>query len=446
MEARRGPSFDFVLSTAHLARVASLLTARDWWERRLRSFAALAWVASSLATLPAAVFSPSIANAEAPTTSQHAADLADAGALAASMGEYAFAIQAFKQAHASSGSVDLLFAIAEAYRQRHALEGSPIDLEQSVASYRRYRDVAPTGEHAADAEHTLHSLEPELASLIVDDEARAKALREESSKTRLAVSCRLSNATVRIDGRAALGLPAFVVVAPGKHVLVVTAPGYSTMTSTIDLGAGAIDAESIVLDPKPAKLDVREPSGAEVYVDGISVGVAPLPAPVDIEPGLHTVTLASNGHASHTERLDLLRGKTRTLSVDLPTTNQRKAAFALVGTGGVTLSVGIAFGVLAVIKDRSASSIGGRFNQSLIGNEQQRYDDAIAARDRFRIGAGIAGGVGLGLTALGGFLFAFDSRPPPTAQKPRTTPTTKALLVVPIISPTFTGGSAAFRF
>ncbi len=444
MGARGAPSFDFVVSTAHLARVTRLHMARCWWERRLRSFATLAWVASSVSALPVSISSPSIAHAEAPNASQRAADLADAAALAASMGEYAFAIQAFKQAHASSGSADLLFAIAEAYRQRHALEGSPIDLEQSVASYRRYRDAAPTGDHAADAERTLPLLERELASVVVDDQARAQALREESSKTWLAVSSLTSNATVRIDGKAALGLPAFVVVAPGKHVLLVTAPGYSTTTSMVDLGAGATHAETVVLDPKPAKLDVREPSGAEVYVDGISVGVAPFPAPVDIEPGLHTFTLASNGHASHTERLDLLRGKTRTVAVDLPATNQRTAALALVGTGGVTLSAGIAFGVLAVIKDRSASSIGRRFNQSLTGNEQQRYDDAIAARDRFRIGAGIAGGVGLGLTALGGFLFAFDSRPPPTPQKSGRSP--KALLVVPLFSPTFTGGSAVFRF
>jgi tetratricopeptide (TPR) repeat protein len=52
-----------------------------------------------------------------------------------------------------------------------------------------------------------------------------------------------------------------------------------------------------------------EPDGAEISVDGKSVGRSPLRQPVFLEPGQHTYRVSLEGHRTEEERVDLAAGK-----------------------------------------------------------------------------------------------------------------------------------------
>jgi hypothetical protein len=188
--------------------------------------------------------------------------------------------------------------------------------------------------------------------------------------------------------------------------------------------------------PPPAKLVIDAPAGADVHVDEVFVGVTPLPAPVDAEPGSHRVAVTLNGHEPFSKSVDLERGKTRALAVDLDETAQRKAAWGLIGGGGAVLSAGIVLGVLSVVEHRKSRDLLDEADGEDLGDEDQvAYDDAISARDRYRIGSGVAAGTALGLFVVGGFLFAFDAPPGP-----------KPIAIVPALSPGHAGAAATIRF
>lgn len=273
----------------------------------------------------------------------------------------------------------------------------------AVALYRRYLIEAPSGTHAEAARLTLGRLEALPQSETIDPTPPAS-----DGARRVAITSPVRSAMVRIDRGKPLPLPAFVEVTAGKHKLIVTAAGYVCDAATIEVAAGGVEVTSIALDPKPALLDVQEPAGAEIFVDGTSVGTAPTTKPVALEPGHHTVTLALNGHAAKTREVTIARGHTEHLSMDLPSTRQRTAAWVLLGTGGAAVAAGIGLGVAAVVRDREAGDLGGPRGSPLETAATQRFDEDIRARDRLRVGAGIAGGAGVGLAALGGFLFAID--------------------------------------
>lgn len=55
-------------------------------------------------------------------------------------------------------------------------------------------------------------------------------------------------------------------------------------------------------------LDI-EPAGARVEIDGEAVGVAPLPAPLLLAPGVHVLTVNRAGHQAHTEEIEIIAGE-----------------------------------------------------------------------------------------------------------------------------------------
>jgi hypothetical protein len=332
-----------------------------------------------------------------------AAELAQAGARAYSVGNYGFAIQAFKQAHALSLRDGLLFSTAQAYRQRHALEAKPNDLAQAVAHYRRYLVAAPRGEHAAEAERALAELEPRLSP--------DTRLRPETFKTRLAVTSDILGASLRIDGKRPRRLPLFTEVAPGRHTLVVVAPGYQPMRRVVRLGERALLPMHFSLRPKPAELSIEAPSDAEVRIDGKLIGSAPLEDPIRLSAGKHSLRVTKTGHHSYARDVHLERGKAETVYVSLERTDQRKAAIALIATGTAAVAAGIVFGVLSVVEHRRAIDIQDQFGGELDNEAQAEYDAAIAARDNYRIVSGVTAGTGFGLFLVGGALFVLDDPP-----------------------------------
>jgi hypothetical protein len=62
-----------------------------------------------------------------------------------------------------------------------------------------------------------------------------------------------------------------------------------------------------------------EPSGAEIWVDSRSVGLAPLAAPIFVEPGPHVVRATSPGLPEATTRVDAKPGFEQTVKLELST-------------------------------------------------------------------------------------------------------------------------------
>lgn len=143
-----------------------------------------------------------------------------------------------------------------------------------------------------------------------------------------------------------------------------------------------------------------------------------------------------NGHERFSRSVELERGKKRALIAELDETGQRKAAWGMLGGAGAVLSAGIVLGVLSVVEHRRSRDILDEADGEDLGDrEQAAYDDAVAARDRYRIGSGVTGGTALGLFVVGGLLFAFD------APQDR-----KDVAIVPRLSGDHAGATATLRF
>lgn len=414
-----------------------------------------------IVVLAALLGGASAAGAQPAKVSERARTLVEAAGRAYGLGKYDFAIQAFEQAYGHTRDPELLFSLAEAYRQRYAVAAAPGDLAQAVVHYRRYLGASAAGGERARAERALATLEAQLARVAPDGSLPASAVRE-TVVTRLSVMSSALGATVRIDGGAAERLPLFVEVAPGPHTLAVHAPGYLDETRPIRVTQGAVHAAKVELDPQPAKLVVSAPSGATVHVDGKRVGTTPLAKPLEVEPGDRFVSITKTGFAPWAKTLRVERGATSGVTADLSSTRQRRAAWAFVGTGGAGIATGITLGVLSVVQIRKARDIGRVDPKVRTAEEQRRYDDAIASRDDFRVASGIAGGFGLGLFLVGGALLVLDDpvvpAPPGPARDRRAAirPKDRArsseahtnveLYGAPVVGPGLAGGALTVRF
>lgn len=376
--------------------------------------------------------------------SVRAAELAEAARSAHSAGAYDFAIQAYEQAHALDRKPDLLFSLAESYRQRYAAEGEAYDLLRAVEHYRRYLEVSPRGAHRGSAERALSTLAADAEGAPVDDADMARVAAERISATRLSVSSNVLGAEARIDGGPAQKLPLFVIVAPGKHTLTVRASGYEQEDRVITIGKGTVYPVTAHLHPLAAKLSVDGPSGAGVRVDGTFMGVLPLAKPIELDPGSHRVEVVMSGHEAYARRIELARGKEAKLSVDLEQTTQRVASWYLIGAGGVAVGTGVAFGVASVVKHREGREMLQDDFDGLDPDKRRELRETFDARDDFRIGSGIAAGTGLGLFLLGGVLFAFDT--PEGLDGPEETRSDAGMSASPLLGPGLAGGEMVLRF
>jgi len=106
-----------------------------------------------------------------------------------------------------------------------------------------------------------------------------------------------------------------------------------------------------------------EPAGAEVFIDGASVGTAPLPGPVYVEPGSHRVEAKLDGKQPVSERVGIVAGAS--LDVEM-TLRDAEGASSI------------------VVKDRGKPVV---------------TPPVVPARNKKLIYAGI--GVGAGLAAIG---------------------------------------------
>jgi hypothetical protein len=365
------------------------------------------------------------------------------------LGHYDFAIQAFDQAHALSRRHELVVNAARAYRQRYALHGRDSDLAQAVLGYERYLALAPRGALAGRARRELEALAPALERAGLDGDRLASAANREPRRTRLAVTSNVIAAKVRVDRGRWHAPPYFVLVAPGKHRVVVRAPGHLDVARTVFVPRHSVYVAAMRSRPKPALLAVEAPEGAIIHIDDKRVGPAPLPKPMVLSPGRHRLAVTENGSNPFVKDVTLARGTTTTIEAELDMTTQRQASWAMVGVGTASVAASIALGVLSVVELRRARDILDNADGVPLTPEKQReYDDSIDARDAYRLGSGITGGAGLAIFLVGGALFVLDdpgwrARP---AERPEERVESGDVSARPLVSPSLVGGSAEIVF
>jgi hypothetical protein len=382
----------------------------------------------------------------------------NAGAQAYEAGQFLAAIQAFERAYELAPREAIIFTIGQAYRRQFYIDRNPAHLKLAIKHYRDYLAKVPEGGRRADAAEALAELEPLAARLSMEDPAAAPPT-EVARQTRVMVTSPTEGARVSLDGGAPAKLPLIAPVETGKHKIVVSAPGFFDETREVQAADGALLALDLVLREKPATLEVRVETDAEISVDGRLIGVSPLDRPIELPAGTHVVAVMKNGRQGHSVDVKLERGKRHRLDVALESTGQRVASTILFGTAGAALVTGGVFTALAFNQQTEAQDIRTKADERNIArSDLVAYNDTIDRRDAYRRGAFVSFGASVALAGTGLLLYSFD-RPSlrgttglervPDAQDKAPDPGAEPMMelsAAPLWAPDFAGASLLGRF
>lgn len=355
--------------------------------------------------------------AVAPDAEQKARALFDAGVEAYKQGQFLAAAQAFVQAHEILPKPQLSFSIAQAFRRSFDATQDQDHLVQAVKYYRQYLDEVPEGGRRLEATQALGDLRPWLTRLGVD----ADAAGEMTFPTRLSVRSPVPGAVAVVDGGEVHALPYSAQIQPGAHRIEVHAEGYRSEVREILAEERETVPLDVPLEGIAPTLDVTMADGAEVVVDGQTLGEAPFSQPLPVTRGRHYVTVLERGHEAYAAEIDFDYGTKTSLAVDLPATNQRRVAWGVLAAGGAGLvTSGVLFGI-ALVQESRAKEIGERQAAGTITpQERNDFNAALGARDDFALAGGVAAGVSGAVALTGLFLYLFDEpqAPPPARAMP----------------------------
>ncbi len=381
------------------------------------------------ATLLAASLLPRAAYA-APSEAEvsRAKELFDAGAREYEAGRFDNAIQAFEQAYKIAPRDGIMFSTAQAHRREFTKTGKRKNLAKAVELYKLYVEKVKSGGRVTDAFKALGEIEPQLAALAPVDAAAEPAAPAAPPKTRIVVNIVVPGTMVSIDGGAPKPAPVNEEIAPGKHKVTLSAPGYFDEEREILVEAGDIAPANLPQREKPALLSFNADAGAEISVDGRFVGEAPLQRPIELASGRHFVAVLKNGHETLTKDITLERGTKQSFQADLASTMQRDASLVVLGGSAGLGGIAIVFAGLAIERDQSAASLlDAQKERELSQTEVDDYEDARRSRNLYT-GLGIGFGAGAAaFTLLGVGLHVFDKPRPiaaPILEAPKPSPAT----------------------
>ena len=141
-------------------------------------------------------------------------------------------------------------------------------------------------------------------------------------------------------------------LSPGTHTVVVKKSGYQDYTTTTNIRAGQTAQVSVTLVPSgqpstTASIEITsDPSGADVLINNIYIGITPLTAQ-NVQPGSKTVTISLSGYNSYTSTLQVSAGQALQVNAALspvatPTTKAPASPFVAI------LAVAI-IGIIAIV-------------------------------------------------------------------------------------------------
>ena len=165
----------------------------------------------------------------------------------------------------------------------------------------------------------------------------------------ISVTSNPSYASVSLDGayqgQTEPGSP-FIIsgVAPGTHTVMVRLTGYEDSVSSVTVNSGQTSTVEAALVPAAVETGAlsisSSPTGAEVYIDNVNRGIAPVTID-DMQPGTYTVSLRLSGYSEWSGQAVVNAGSTSYVSGTLsliPTETPAPivpAVFALALLGGV---------------------------------------------------------------------------------------------------------------
>ena len=202
---------------------------------------------------------------------------------------------------------------------------------------------------------------------------------------------------------------------------------------------------------KVGALDIVAPPGAEVFVDGKSVGKAPLADPVFVDPGPHEVEAKDGDRAgkasgkvlaAESTKIEVTLGEAGTQPVTPPPGGDGGEGpplwpgIALAATGGVALGVGIGLFAAGGSADAEGDDIAAAIADSgttcsdppsgPLVDKCAEGEDKQSQAQGLQLGGGIAMGVG-GAMAVGGVVYLIwaatsDSAPDTAVMQPWISP------------------------
>jgi hypothetical protein len=114
-------------------------------------------------------------------------------------------------------------------------------------------------------------------------------------------------------------------LAPGNHVVTITAAEYETWQETVTVTASEITTVNakLISEVNPSTGDLRVtsvPSGAAVYVDNVYKGITPVDGPldvIDLTPGSHALILTRTGYQDYKSSANLEASKTTMVNAQM---------------------------------------------------------------------------------------------------------------------------------
>lgn len=262
-------------------------------------------------------------------------------------------------------------------------------------------------------------------------------------RPQLVLSSEPVGASVFVDGADAPAgrTPLTLSLDEGEHILRFEAPGRRPVSQTVTLTGAHVQAPmrtavQMQEGKAPGEL-VIELARGEVFIDGQSVGTAPLQAPIELDEGMHPVEVRGVGDEIYREMVTITSGETTTTTINIEgagggglSIGQDTVGWILIGTGGALVLGGVVTSFLALGADGDLQDCRDDPNCAFTARESALADDvrSSALTTDILMGAGIA----IAATGTVLYLLADDA------------PTRKPATQVPAVSVTpLRGGGAA---
>jgi len=354
-----------------------------------------------------------------------------AGALAYKLGKFSTAVQVFEQAHDLAPNPALRFSAAQALRRQYAADGRRELLDAARRYYDEYLRKVGQGRRRLDAAKAIEHIDLLLAANHPSPAPVQPASSGEPGdepdggappaaeppppappppappgpETSIIVESPIVGARVSVDDGASAKAPLIRDLAPGRHQLRVTAPGYRPMERAVVLIAGKVKSLDVSLEELPATLTIHAPPGLELVIDGRPMGTTPRVDPIELGSGTHRVVAGQNGHYPFAQAVSVDRGQAAELDVEMEMTTQRIISWVLFTGAGITAAGSLGFTIAALSNQAEAKDIlqtAAQEKRPLTVAEAEDHNDALSRRDGFKRFAGItvaaaalAGGIGL---------------------------------------------------
>lgn len=379
----------------------------------------------------------------------------ETGAKAYEKGDYLNAIRAFDQAYALTKRPGLIFSIAQSHKRQYAVDSNPAHLRKSIEYYRRFLAEDKSGKRRGDATNSIMEVEAILSRLPADQQAPPTQAVEAPQPTQLSVTTQVEDANVSIDGGPAQTLEP-VEVKPGKHKILLRAPGYFSEEREVFAGEKQMTAIDVQLRPMPAKVSITGREGSTVTVDGVPRGILPVPGPIEVEAGQRSIAISKSGFVTFANDYTLGRAQETKINADLSRTKQRIASGIMFGAGITFAGLGVLTTLGAVSAYGRAEVIGTQWNKGYTISFEKlgEYNEARTEQSDLTVVSTVLFNMGAASAALGFLLYYFDEPKLPqmkpkkddSAPKKPTAPGMQDMMFAPVMGPGYGGVGFSAKF